>query len=34
MAMPNLISLLLLSNGVVAETRRYLTSGSLDDAGD
>ena len=34
MAVPNLIALLLLSNVVAAETRRYLTSGRLDDAGD
>ena len=34
MAVPNLVALLLLSNVVAAETRRYLTSGRLDDAGD
>jgi AGCS family alanine or glycine:cation symporter len=34
MAVPNLIALLRLSNVVAAETRRYLTSGRLDDAGD
>ena len=31
MAIPNLISLLLLSGVVVAETRKYLWSGKLDD---
>src|SRR5688572_1929545 len=34
MAVPNLIALLLLSNVVAADTRRYLTSGNLDAAGD
>ncbi|HZL96980.1 MAG TPA: alanine:cation symporter family protein, partial [Vicinamibacterales bacterium] len=34
MALPNLIALVLLSNVIAAETRRYLTSGSLDSAGD
>ena len=34
MAVPNLVALLLLSNVVAAETRRSLTSGRLDDAGD
>jgi AGCS family alanine or glycine:cation symporter len=34
MALPNLIALVLLSNVVAAETRRYLTSGNLDSAGD
>jgi AGCS family alanine or glycine:cation symporter len=33
MAVPNLIALLLLSNVVVADTRRYLTAGHLDDEG-
>ena len=32
MAIPNLVSLLLLSNVIAADTRRYLTEGSLDDA--
>jgi AGCS family alanine or glycine:cation symporter len=34
MALPNLIALVLLSNVIAAETRRYLTSGNLDSAGD
>jgi AGCS family alanine or glycine:cation symporter len=34
MAVPNLIALVLLSNVVAAETRRYLTSGNLDSVGD
>jgi AGCS family alanine or glycine:cation symporter len=34
MAVPNLIALLLLSNVVAAETRRYLAGNRLDDAGD
>jgi alanine or glycine:cation symporter, AGCS family len=34
MAVPNLIALLLLSNVVAADTRRYLTSGNLDSEGD
>jgi alanine or glycine:cation symporter, AGCS family len=34
MAVPNLIALVLLSNVVAADTRRYLTSGNLDSAGD
>lgn len=34
MAIPNLIALLLLSNVVVKETRKYLWSGNLDAAGD
>ena len=32
MAIPNLIALLLLSNVIAADTRRYLTSGHIDDA--
>lgn len=32
MAIPNLVSLLLLSNVIAADTRRFLTEGSLDDA--
>ncbi len=32
MAIPNLISLLLLNGVIVRETRRYLWSGRLDDA--
>jgi len=34
MALPNLIALVLLSNVIAAETRRYLSSGDLDSAGD
>ncbi len=34
MAVPNLIALLLLSNVVAAETRKYLTGGNIDMAGD
>ena len=34
MAVPNIISLLLLSNVIVAETRTFLWSGNLDQAGD
>ncbi len=34
MAVPNLISLLLLSNVVAAETRKYLRPGQLDLAGE
>jgi AGCS family alanine or glycine:cation symporter len=34
MAIPNLAALLLLSNVVAADTRKYLTSGRLDEAGD
>jgi AGCS family alanine or glycine:cation symporter len=34
MAIPNLIALLLLSNVIAADTRRYLTSGRLEDVAD
>jgi AGCS family alanine or glycine:cation symporter len=34
MAVPNLVALLLLSNIVAAETRKYLTNGNLDLEGD
>jgi AGCS family alanine or glycine:cation symporter len=34
MAVPNLIALLLLSNVVAAETRRYLAAGRIEDQGD
>jgi AGCS family alanine or glycine:cation symporter len=34
MALPNLVSLVLLSGVIAADTRRYLTSGNLDMAGD
>ena len=34
MALPNLVSLILLSGVIAADTRRYLTSGNLDMAGD
>jgi AGCS family alanine or glycine:cation symporter len=34
MAAPNLVALVLLSNVVAADTRRYLTNGKLDSAGD
>ncbi|MCX5900671.1 MAG: sodium:alanine symporter family protein [Proteobacteria bacterium] len=34
MALPNLVSLILLSKVIVAETQKYLWSGRLDDAGD
>jgi AGCS family alanine or glycine:cation symporter len=34
MAVPNLVALVLLSNVVAADTRRYLTSGNLDGVGD
>jgi AGCS family alanine or glycine:cation symporter len=34
MAMPNLVALLLLSNVVAADTRRYLTRGDLESTGD
>jgi AGCS family alanine or glycine:cation symporter len=34
MAVPNLIALLLLSHVVAADTRRYLTSGHIDDTGE
>ena len=34
MAAPNLVALLLLSNVVASDTRRYLTSGNLESAGD
>ena len=34
MAVPNLVALVLLSNVVAADTRRYLTSGDLDSVGD